>query len=70
MVLAVVVVVVPVCGSMESITSSIAMSPCQVPEAPLLPTNEMTSDSPTNLSKLIVSVFHWSDWLPDLDHSS
>jgi len=64
----VVVVVVPVCGSMDNITSSMAMSPCQV-LCPLLPTNEMTTDSPTNLSKPIVWALHWLPWLPDLDHS-
>jgi hypothetical protein len=54
---------------MDNITSSMAMSPCQV--FPAVPTNVMVTESPENPSKDNIADLHWwGDWSPDLDHSS
>jgi hypothetical protein len=42
----------------DNMTSSIAMSPCQV--LPLLPTSEIVTESPTKASSDIIADIHWS----------
>jgi hypothetical protein len=60
-------VVVSACASVDSITSSIAMSPFQV--AALFPEKDMRSDSPEKLLKSSMTNLHWSPWLPEIDHN-
>jgi hypothetical protein len=42
----------------DNMTSSIAISPCQV--LPLLPTSEIVTESPTKASSDIIADIHWS----------